>query len=71
VATLLPLRFLYPNLTPRPWRAPVILGACLWLGVLLFLLPGYPLAPAWALWLSLVYPAFYVWLSFRLARSSR
>ena len=67
VATLLPLRFLYPNLAPRPWRAPVILGALLWLGAMLAMLPDYPRAPEWALWLSLLYPAFYVGLSFRLA----
>jgi phosphatidylcholine synthase len=71
VATLLPIRFLYPTFTPRPWRAPVILGALLWLGAMLSMLPNYPLAPAWAAWLSLLYPAFYVWLSLRLSRSSR
>lgn len=70
VATVLPIRFLYPNLAPRPWRAPVIIGALVWLGVMLSMLPDYPRAPAWAAWLSLLYPAFYVWLSFRLARSS-
>ncbi len=67
LATVLPLRFLYPNLAPRPWRTPVILGALLWLGALLALLPNYPRAPAWAVWLSLLYPLFYVALSFRLA----
>ncbi|HEX6668641.1 MAG TPA: hypothetical protein VF061_03725 [Gemmatimonadales bacterium] len=67
VATLLPLRFLYPNLTPRPWRTPVILGALLWLGAMLAMLGDYPRVPAWAVWLSLLYPAFYVWLSLRLA----
>jgi phosphatidylcholine synthase len=67
LATLLPIRFLYPNLAPRPWRMPVILGALLWLGVMLAMLPDYPRVPAWALWLSLLYPAFYVGLSFRLA----
>jgi phosphatidylcholine synthase len=67
VATLLPLRFIYPNLAPRPWRIPVIVGALLWLGAMLALLPDYPRAPAWALWLSLLYPLFYVALSFRLA----
>jgi phosphatidylcholine synthase len=67
IATLLPLRFLYPNLTPRPWRGPIILGALLWLGVMLTMLPAYPRPPAWAVWLSLLYPAFYVGLSFRLA----
>jgi phosphatidylcholine synthase len=67
LATLLPIRFLYPNLAPRPWRMPVTLGALLWLGVMLAMLPDYPRVPAWALWLSLLYPAFYVGLSFRLA----
>ena len=67
VATFLPLRFLYPNLAPRPWRVPVVVGALLWLGAMLAMLPDYPRVPAWALWLSLVYPGFYVALSFRLA----
>jgi phosphatidylcholine synthase len=65
--TVLPIRFLYPNLAPRPWRAPLILGALAWLGMMLWLLPDYPEAPAWLVWLSLIYPAFYFWLSFRLA----
>ncbi len=67
LATLLPLRFLYPNLAPRPWRVPVILGALLWLGAMLAMLPSYPQVAPWALWLSLLYPAFYVGLSFLLA----
>jgi phosphatidylcholine synthase len=71
VLTVLPVRFLYPNLTPRPWRAPVIVGALLWLAAMLSLLPDYPVAPAWALGLSLVYPAFYIWLSIRLAGRAR
>jgi phosphatidylcholine synthase len=66
VATLVPLRFLYPNLAPRPWRVPVIAGAVLWLVAMLAMLPDYPRAPPWAVWLSLIYPAFYVGLSFRL-----
>jgi phosphatidylcholine synthase len=71
LATLLPLRFLYPNLAPRPWRVPVILGALLWLAAMLAMLPDYPRVPAWAVWLSLLYPAFYVGLSFRLAAATR
>jgi phosphatidylcholine synthase len=67
LATLLPLRFIYPNLAPRPWRGPVIVGALLWLVAMLAMLPGYPRVPAWAVWLSLLYPLFYVWLSLRLA----
>ena len=65
--TLLPARFLYPNLAPRPWRTPLIGGALVWLGMMLWLLLDYPLAPAWLVWLSLLYPAFYFWLSYRLA----
>ena len=71
LATVVPVRFLYPNLTPKPWRGTVLAGAVLWLGVMLALLPGYPRAPAWAVWLSLVYPAFYAALSLRLARPNR
>jgi phosphatidylcholine synthase len=67
LATLLPIRFLYPNLAPRPWRAPVILGALLWLAAMLAMLPVYPQVPEWALWLSMLYPAFYVALSLRLS----
>ncbi|HUF35034.1 MAG TPA: hypothetical protein VMN37_03740 [Gemmatimonadales bacterium] len=65
--TVLPVRFLYPNLAPRPWRAPLILGALGWLGMMLWLLVDYPHAPAGLVWLSLLYPAFYVGLSWRLA----
>jgi phosphatidylcholine synthase len=67
--TVSPVRFLYPNLAPRPWRAPLIAGALAWLGLILWLLPDYPAAPTSLVLLSLLYPAFYCWLSFRLARS--
>ena len=66
ILTVLPVRFLYPNLAPRPWRTPRIFGALLWLGMMLWLLLDYPHAEAWLVWLSLGYPAFYFWLSFRL-----
>ena len=66
--TVLPVRFLYPNLAPARWRAPLILGALAWLGLMLWLMTDYPGAPAPMVWLSLLYPAFYVWLSARLAR---
>jgi phosphatidylcholine synthase len=65
--TVLPVRFLYPNLAPRPWRTPLIVGAFLWLGMMLWLLVDYPDAPAWLVGLSLLYPGFYFWLSYRLA----
>jgi phosphatidylcholine synthase len=65
--TVLPVRFLYPNLAPRNWRGPLILGALAWLGLMLWLLTDYPEAPEWILWVSLIYPAFYFWLSYHLA----
>ncbi len=68
VATVLPLRFLYPNLTPRPWRMLVLGGSLAWLVTMVWLLPDYPRAPAWAVGVSLIYPAFYLWLSYRLGR---
>jgi phosphatidylcholine synthase len=67
ILTVLPVRFLYPNLAPQPWRMPLIVGAFVWLGMMLWLLLDYPNAPAWIVWLSLLYPAFYLWLSYRLA----
>jgi len=61
--TVSPVRFLYPNLTPRPWKLPVLLGAAAWLVVLLAMLSIYREVPAWLVALSLIYPAFYATLS--------
>ena len=61
--TVSPVRFLYPNLTPRPWKLPVMLGAGVWLALLLGMLLVYRRVPGWVVVLSLVYPAFYATLS--------
>jgi phosphatidylcholine synthase len=61
--TVSPVRFLYPNLTPRPWKLPVMLGAAAWLAVLLGMLLVYRRVPAWVVAVSLIYPAFYATLS--------
>jgi phosphatidylcholine synthase len=61
--TVSPVRFLYPNLTPRPWRLPVMLGAAAWLTMLLGMLLVYRRVPGWVVGISLIYPAFYVTLS--------
>ena len=63
IATVLPLEFLYPNLAPKPWRIPVLVGAAVWLLMLLAILRDYPHAPLWLVLLSLTYPAFYGILS--------
>ncbi len=65
--TVLPVRFLYPTLAPGPWRAPLIVGALIWLALMLVILADYANTPAWVAWLSLLYPLFYVWLSLRLS----
>lgn len=69
--TVLPVRFVYPNLAPRPWKVPTLVGALLWLALLVWILIEYPRPPAWLVWLSLVYPAYYVVLSAWLDRRSR
>jgi phosphatidylcholine synthase len=61
--TVSPVRFLYPNLTPRPWKLPVLLGAAPWLALLLGMLLVYRRVPGWVVGVSLIYPAFYVALS--------
>lgn len=69
--TMAPVRFLYPNLAPAPWRMPVLLGAAAWTALLLAMLPDYPRPPAVLVALSLVYPAFYVALSVALDARAR
>lgn len=74
VLTVAPVRFLYPNLAPRPWRVPLLVGAWAWAVLLAAMLPAYPRPAAWLVVLSLVYPAFYVGLSVALdvrGRASR
>ncbi|HEU4559622.1 MAG TPA: hypothetical protein VFS20_17350 [Longimicrobium sp.] len=69
VLTVAPVRFLYPNLAPRPWKLPLLAGAVLWLAIMVaMLLLDYPYEPGWLVLLSLVYPVFYVVLSMILAR---
>ena len=71
VVTLLPVRFIYPNLAPHPWKLPLIAGAGLQLALMMAMLPRYPDVPRWMFWLSLVYPLLYVLLSWHLSRRGR
>ena len=64
--TVSPVRFLYPNLAPRPWKLPVMLGAFAWLAVLVAMLVVYRGVPNWAVAVSLIYPLFYAALSISL-----
>lgn len=69
--TVMPVRFLYPNLAPTPWRVPLIVGAVAWAALLVAMLPAYPRPAPWLVWASLAYPAFYVVLSVALDVRSR
>lgn len=73
VLTVSRVRFLYPNLAPRPWKRPVMLGAAAWLAMLLGMLLVYRRVPGWVVGVSLIYPAFYAVLSIAIdpARRSR
>jgi phosphatidylcholine synthase len=64
--TFAPVGFIYPNLAPRPWKVPVLVGALLWLVILVGLVIHFPHPPGWMFALSLLYPAFYTALSFHL-----
>lgn len=68
ILTVCPVRFLYPNLAPHPWRWPVLLGSAIWLVQVVFLLPTFPHVSMPALWASLIYPVAYVLLSLYLDR---
>jgi phosphatidylcholine synthase len=70
--SLLPVRFVYPNRAPR-WRWLFIGGAIGWLGVIAAILWLYPKmsVPPSLLWLSAIYPVFYVAASLYLDRKLR
>jgi len=71
VGTVLPVRFLYPNLAPWPWRGPLMVGAFVWVGLVLTMLPSFPVVPSWLVWVSLVYPGGYTGLSVYLDLAAR
>lgn len=71
VLTVVPVRFVYPNLAPAPWKWPVLVGAVLWTGLLLAMLPRFPATPAWLVWVSLLYPAGYVVISWILVSQAK
>lgn len=63
VLTVAPVWVIYPNLAPQKWRSSVMIGAGLWTIVILAMLWYFPRPPIWLLVVSLVYPVFYVVLS--------
>jgi phosphatidylcholine synthase len=75
ILTVLPVRFIYPNLAPRPWKMPTMIGALVWLVLLGWMWIDYPTPPRWLMWASLIYPGFYMalsaWLDVQARRSAR
>ena len=63
VLTVLPVRFLYPNLAPRPWRVPMLIGSAVWAGAVGWIVWTLPTPSPILVWASLAYPAAYVALS--------
>jgi phosphatidylcholine synthase len=59
--SVLPIRFVYPNRAPC-WRGLFVGGGIVWLVIILAILWYYSKAPipASLLWLSTIYPAFYI-----------
>ncbi|RYG69964.1 phosphatidylcholine synthase [bacterium] len=68
VLTVMPVRFLYPNLAPRPWKTPVMVGAAIWTLALIAIIATLPTPPTWLVWASLIYPILYAALSLWLDR---
>ena len=66
VLTVLPVRFIYPNLAPHPWRTWLLLGAFVWTCFMVAMLGNYPYPPGILTLGSLVYPVVYVGASIRL-----
>ena len=63
ILTVMPVRFVYPNQARRPWRGILLVGGMVWAALVLSVLPWYPYIPAALVWISTIYPAFYVVLS--------
>lgn len=63
ILTVLPVRFIYPNLAPRPWKWPIMIGAVTWTAVLVWMALDYPRTDPRIVTASLAYPAFYVFVS--------
>ena len=69
--TVAPVRFIYPNLAPHPWRLPLLAGAVVWTGIVLAMLPSYPHVPPAVMWISLAYPVLYTAASVHLDLKER
>ncbi len=67
IAVFIPLKYLYPSqVQPMRLRFWLGVGGCLWTGLLIVCVVWpHATAPYFGVELSLLYPAWYMWLSFR------
>lgn len=63
VLTVMPVRFIYPNLAPPPWRVPMLVGAAIWSIAIAWIVIKLPSPPMALVWTSLSYPIAYAVLS--------
>ena len=70
VLTVTPVWVLYPNLAPRKWKRPLMWGGVVWSVLLLAMLWNYPETSLALTFVSLLYPAFYTYVSFDHARNT-
>jgi phosphatidylcholine synthase len=66
VMVLVPIKFVYPSRT-ETWQALTVTGCAIWGVQVLAMIWWMPDVPAWLLWTSWIYPAYYVGLSLALS----
>jgi len=71
ILVITPVRFIYPNLAPRPWYWPSMIGGLIWGALLVGMLPWYPHVWPWLTWVTLLYPIFYLAVSWSLDWAKR
>lgn len=66
VLVLVPIKFVYPSKT-ETWQVVTVTGCAIWGVQVLLMIWWMPDVPAWLLWTSWIYPAYYVGLSLALS----
>lgn len=69
--TVLPVRFLYPNLAPRRVKPLIMWGGAIWAATLIPMGLLYPAVPHWLHHASLIYPILYLLVSMTLDLKDR
>lgn len=70
ILVFVPIKYIYPSRMVSYQRLTLMLTA-IWGGAIVIFLAGYPQPQLWLLWVSLLYVAYYVGVSFLLAARRR